>query len=313
MSDDEYDYDYNDNDEIDDEEEDIELEQDDEIEEVHDRLLAAIDQFAKQPVSTNSKSKKSKPNETAQNEAENSLSLDALIGALSDSKDLRTVKKNLDDFEKSFSAPKNVEKVVSQRVERTLQYGSVQKDMGKWQETVTANRHVKTLDLAQDKRQLPSHKSLVHKFEPETEMEKEIHMVLLKSGGNEKATHDAELEELRGSGLTPQELREKQAALAKVKALMFYEQIKRHRLNKIKSKAYRRIRKKQKQRLQQSHGEDGAGDDEDEDEQKELDEKEALKRVQERMDLRHKNTNRWSKMALKYGRTDSSLRFVIFL
>jgi U3 small nucleolar RNA-associated protein 14 len=89
---------------------------------------------------------------------------------------------------------------------------------------------------------------------------------------------------------------------------MFYEQLKRHRLNKIKSKAYRRIRKKQKQRLQQSQSEGIVDEDDDEEEQKEKDEKEALKRVQERMDLRHKNTNRWSKMALKYGRSDTSLR-----
>ena len=46
--------------------------------------------------------------------------------------------------------------------------------------------------------------------------------------------------------LSPEELRERQAELAKVKALMFYEQMKRHRLNKIKSKAYRRIRKRQR-------------------------------------------------------------------
>lgn len=302
---DDYDYDYDD---AEDEEENEGEEDDEEIEQVHDRLLAAIDQFTKQPISTNGKSKKNKfVNDINMNEADNSLSLDALIGALSDSKDLRTVKKNLDDFEKSFSAPKNVEKVISQRVERTLQYGNVQKDMGKWQETVTANRHVKTLDLAKDKRQLPSHKSLVHKFEPETEMEKEIHMILLKSGGIEKTAHENELEELRGSGLTPQEIREKQASLAKVKALMFYEQLKRHRLNKIKSKAYRRIRKKQKQRLEQTQGESAVDEDDDE-EQKEKNEKEALKRVQERMDLRHKNTNRWSKMALKYGRSDMSLR-----
>jgi len=300
----EYDYDYGN------EEEEVDIDQDDgdedEIEEIHDRLLAAIDQFAKQPVVSAGKSKKNnKANERDTNEGDNSLSLDALIGALSDSKDLRTVKKNLDDFEKTFNP---VEKVISQRIERTLQYGSTQKDMEKWQETVTTNRHVKTLDLAQDKRQLPSHKSLIHKFEPETEMEKEIHMVLLKSGGTEKATQESELEELRGSGLTPQELREKQASLAKVKALMFYEQLKRHRLNKIKSKAYRRIRKKQKQRLQQSQSEGIVDEDDDEEEQKEKDEKEALKRVQERMDLRHKNTNRWSKMALKYGRSDTSLR-----
>lgn len=45
-----------------------------------------------------------------------------------------------------------------------------------------------------------------------------------------------------------EEIKARHAELAKVKALMFYQQIKQHRINKIKSKAYRSLRKKQKLR-----------------------------------------------------------------
>ena len=43
-----------------------------------------------------------------------------------------------------------------------------------------------------------------------------------------------------------------------VKALMFYDQMKRHRLNKIKSKAYRTIRKRQRVRKEKEDAQSGA-------------------------------------------------------
>ena len=54
------------------------------------------------------------------------------------------------------------------------------------------------------------------------------------------------------------ELRE-QAELAKTKALLFYEQMKRHRINKIKSKSFHRIKKRQRMRRQAAE-EDDRGD-----------------------------------------------------
>lgn len=39
-------------------------------------------------------------------------------------------------------------------------------------------------------------------------------------------------------------------------------------------------------------------------------EKEELKRIQERMDLKHKNTSKWCRMALKYGKSDVALRLI---
>lgn len=105
--------------------------------------------------------------------------------------------------------------------------------MSKWQELVITNRHVKTLDLANDRRHFQTHKQLVNKFTPETEMEKEIHMVLLKTNSTDSLVQGNEVDELRAQNLSPQQIRNKQASLAKVKALMFYEQMKRHRLNKV--------------------------------------------------------------------------------
>ena len=154
---------------------------------------------------------------------------------------------------------------------------------------VTENRHVKTLDLAQDKRQLPSYKSMVKNFEPTTALEKEINMVLIKTQGTDDAVDAREVDELKRGNLSMKEIREKQTELAKVKALMFYEQMKRHRLNKIKSKAYHRIRKRQRLKRE---GEGLSVTDIDDDAAVEEQEKQATKRVEERMNLRHKNTSK---------------------
>lgn len=289
-----------------------EEEDEDELEDVHSRLLDAIDRFAKPQASSSSSSAGRKVNNQNVKESVYSsvldngdVSMNALLGALDDTRGLGVIKKHLSDLEKGLAAPVHVEKVVADRMERTQIYAGTKEDMNKWQSTVVANRHVGTLDLAHDKRQVRSFKSMVHRFVPTTDMEKEVQMVLVKHGANDEDAEQREVDELQGRNMSLQEIREKQAELAKVKALMFYDQMKRHRLNKIKSKAYRKIQKRKKLK-----GEHGAADDLDAEELGEAKEKDAYNRVKERMDLRHKNTSKWAKMAIQYGHTDKSLRYV---
>ena len=130
---------------------------------------------------------------------------------------------------------------------------------------------------------------MVKNFEPTTALEKEINMVLIKTQGTDDAVDAREVDELKRGNLSMKEIREKQTELAKVKALMFYEQMKRHRLNKIKSKAYHRIRKRQRLKRE---GEGLSVTDIDDDAAVEEQEKQATKRVEERMNLRHKNTSK---------------------
>ena len=317
MDDEDDDQDEDDEDEDDDEEED----EDDELDHVHSRLISAISKFSKSSTADEGSNSQHAKKVASQGAAESSfsslldngeVSMNALLGALDDSsRGLGVVKKHLAELERGLSAPKHLEKVTSERMERTQTYEGSRADMGKWQETVTTNRHVRTLDLAQDKRQLPSAKALVHRFVPTTDMEREVQMVLAKQGADsDQAAVRKEEDELQSRSISLQEMRERQAELAKVKALMFYKQMKRHRLNKIKSKAYRKIQKRKKFRAQQQAG--LRGDDDDE-EAAERAEKNAYDRVKERMDLRHKNTSKWARMALKHGHADKSLRYGVVL
>lgn len=301
------------------EEEDKEEEEDEdgEGEEKHAALLHAMEKFSKTE-SAKSKSLKRKSSKAFEQSFDDSpfsslvghgstVSMDTLLGALEDTKGVKAVTRSLLDMNKTMRAPKQTDRVVSARMERTIVYEESKKDMDKWKERVQLNRHVKTLDLTDDRYLKPSYKSLVEKYEPSNDLEREIQMVLVKSGAaTEQQVLDREEEALASRELDEEEIRMRQAELGKVRALMFYEQMKRARINKIKSKAYHKIRKKQ--RLRKEGGGMGASEAEEDDEGND-EEDVDFKRVKERMDLKHKNTGRWAKMALTFGKGDKTLRY----
>lgn len=236
------------------------------------------------------------------------LGFSALFDGI-DTAGLSAMKSQLKDLEKTQqAAPKYVEKVVAARIEREETYAANKEDMGKWHETIMQNRNVTTLDLAQDKRRPHRAKTLVNSFVPTTDFEKEISMVVLKAGATDEAMAKKERELLEASNLTPEEIQLRQAELAKVRALLFYEQMKRHRVNKIKSKAYRTIQRKKRNKADGAAVSEDAEDGEDNEAAAAQREKAAVARIRERMDLKHKNTSKWAKMALQYGHSDKELR-----
>jgi U3 small nucleolar RNA-associated protein 14 len=283
----------------------------------HDRLLSAIEKFSKSNNSTfENKSKVNRALQGATDSAyssipennSSSISLDALLGALSNTKNVKAVKQQLSELQKSSAPPKHVHKTVSDKIERNLVYDNNSKDISKWQQVVSENKHSTSLDLANDTRQLPAYRNLVKEYQPVTDMEREVQMVLLTQSSENKLNEE-EIDDLGARDLSLEEIKQRQADLAKVRALMFYEQMKRHRINKIKSKAYHRILKRKKERSNKGGVDDSVMSNSDDDgEGEEAEEDQATKRVKERMNLKHQNTGRWAKMALQYGKTDKSLR-----
>lgn len=293
---------------------------DDDLDDIHDRLLSAINKFSKQNengdnIGTTSsfKSFQNIPeNSTNSTQGQATASMDALLGALDEVNDmngLTNVKRKLKEFEASLAVPKFVDKTLSQKTERSLVYKQTAEDMSKWQDIVTTNRHERTLDLANDRdnyKNAATMRSLIQKFTPSTDLEKDIQMVLFKTNASEDVAAKLEEDELKARGLTMEEIQAKQAELAKVKARMFYDQMKRHRINKIKSKAFHRIKKRQKEKQKAKELE--ILKDNDSEKFNEIVEEQAMKRIKERMDLKHKNTGRWARMALEHGKRDASLR-----
>jgi hypothetical protein len=102
--------------------------------------------------------------------------------------------------------------------------------------------------------------------------------------------------------LSLEEARERQARLAKMRNLMFYAEVKAKRLAKIKSKEYRRhANKAAKRAAAKAAAQGGGGDADAEKAAREAAEEAEFERAKERLTLKHKNTSKWARRALKRG------------
>jgi U3 small nucleolar RNA-associated protein 14 len=113
----------------------------------------------------------------------------------------------------------------------------------------------------------------------------------------------AKTEELQMQHLTLEEIAERRAELRKARDLMFRAEIKAKRVAKIKSKAYRKIQKKERAKNAERLKEMDIGADE------EAERMEAeIDRARERATLKHKNTGKWA-MSMKHrGELDEDQR-----
>ena len=248
------------------------------------------------------------------------LTLDQLMNGITDTKGFIDVQKTMKDMTgdeydeesrlKTTRAP--VAKVVSDRIERKLQYQEQSEEVSLWTKAVKQNREAETLDFRPKDRIRITKDELVGKFEPSTDFEKEMAAALEEAGtAEEKDIKDSEGHDLFGEDenddddlgrnqLSAEELKKRHGELAKMRALMFYEEQKRHHMNKIKSKKYRKIRKKQKLRMKGA--EDAEAVENDDDYAKDLEEKAEMERMKERMSLKHRNTSKWAKSVLRRGK-----------
>ena len=113
----------------------------------------------------------------------------------------------------------------------------------------------------------------------------------------------AETETLKMNHLSVEEVAARRAELAKMRDLMFRAEAKAKRLAKIKSKTYRRLRKKERARLAEKLGED---QEDEEDEEARM--RREVERARERATLRHKNTGKWAKAMRSRGELDEDQR-----
>lgn len=234
------------------------------------------------------------------------LTLDSLMEGLEDTKGFREMQKTLTEVARGKSTSVPLARVVSNRAQRKVHYEEQSHHISQWMEAVQENRQAESLDFRHKERMDLTKEDLVGKFEPTTAFEKELHAALQQAGQEDEEAilkqeeQKIQDDDLGSNKLTMEEFKRRRAQMAKMRALMFYHEQKRHHINKIKSKKYRRIRKKQRER--QKNAEIAAQVDEDPDLEKELEEKEEIERMKERMTLAHKNTSKWAKRVLKRGK-----------
>jgi U3 small nucleolar RNA-associated protein 14 len=239
------------------------------------------------------------------------LSMADIVASLTDPS-LQTFRKSLATQQTKTSKTQKLApplaRPIKDKLERKAAYEEAKTEITKWQPIVKANREADHLHFPMNQPAKSSKHStamLAGTFEPSAPLEKTIDAMLQESGlCSEKEI--TSFEDLALKRVSVDEVRARQAQLQVMRELMFRQQQKASRIAKIKSKRYRKIHKRERERTRLATEEGLEGEDVEEEQMR----KEAA-RAKERMTLRHKNTGEWAKKMLSRGQHDLGTRQAI--
>ena len=144
--------------------------------------------------------------------------------------------------------------------------------------------------------------SLASLGEVQTELEKDIDRILGETGLKKLN----ETEKARGSDDLPsllvsrEDVLQRTQELRRMREILFYQERKNRRIKKIKSKTFRKVLKKEKEKTraaQEAEAEDPA--------QKRLDQE--LSRAKERISQKHNNAGKWARKLLRQSELDETV------
>ncbi|VVT45864.1 uncharacterized protein SAPINGB_P000929 [Magnusiomyces paraingens] len=242
---------------------------------------------------------------------EGKLSLADLAGTVAD-KDVASHLKLIDTSngssgvskkEKSMTLAVPLAKHIQQRLERRAAYDLTKEEVGKWKETVNTMKEAEHLSFPMvEPRKIVPHtiSGASNDQEPATEMERRINEMLKASQlGPKQSSQPDTFEELAPAQMTLEELQQHRAQIRKMKELAYREQQKARRIKKIKSKTYRKIHRKEREREEELMREAGSEEEDEEDYNDEHD----MQRARERIGQRHKTGGKWARDMIKHGMT----------
>ncbi|KAL9628347.1 MAG: hypothetical protein Q9204_005946 [Flavoplaca sp. TL-2023a] len=193
------------------------------------------------------------------------------------------------------------------RLDRKAAYEKSKETLNRWIDTVKHNRRAEHLSFPlqdPDRANGLGTNKLDRKTKPLTELEMTIQNILQESGlapadGRTQEDQIQAFEELETNKMPLAEVQERRAELRRSRDLLFREEIKAKRINKIKSKSYRRVHRKERERLLQKDKDALAaiGIEDSESEK----EKNDRRRAEERMGAKHRES-RWAKGVKESGR-----------
>ena len=195
------------------------------------------------------------------------------------------------------------------RLDRAAAYKQSKETLNRWIDTVKHNRRAEHLSFPLkdpnanaapgSQHMLPTSHS-----QPLTDLETTIQNILKDSGladpnGKSEEAQLQALEELETRKMPLAEVQARRAELRRARELLFREEIRAKRINKIKSKSYRKIHRKERERNMQREKDalTAAGVDDSESEK----ERQDRRRAEERMGARHRES-RWAKGVKDSGR-----------
>lgn len=203
---------------------------------------------------------------------------------------------------KSKNKPQHVAVPLSKRlqdkVERKAALDLTREELTKFDDLIAQDEDAEHLvfprlpvyDSDEEAKQLPN--TGISALAPESAMEKKI-AGILKTSALADESQAQKFEELATKNMSMEELAARRNELRRMRELMFREEQKARRIKKIKSKTYRKIHKRERERLRDAMMSDEESDQEDHD----------IKRAQERMSLKHKNQGKWAKRMVSQGLT----------
>ncbi|KAI4105808.1 MAG: hypothetical protein L6R37_002555 [Teloschistes peruensis] len=193
------------------------------------------------------------------------------------------------------------------RLDRGAAYAHSKETLNRWIDTVTQNRRAEHLSfplLDPNTANARGINKLERQAKPLTDLERTIQSILQDSGlaspdGSFKGKQVQALEELETKKLPFQEVQARRADMRKARDLLFREETRAKRIKKIKSKSYRRVHRKERERLMHNNKEAlaAAGIDDSESEK----ERNDRRRAEERMGAKHRES-RWAKGVKQGGR-----------
>ncbi|XP_074027616.1 U3 small nucleolar RNA-associated protein 14 homolog C [Leptinotarsa decemlineata] len=194
---------------------------------------------------------------------------------------------------KSTTLPTPLEKPQANLIKRTLNYEKSRLQLDRWESLVTANRAASNLvfplgSVEKVKIEEKRAERYPSSWRVKSDLQKELEKL------NPKVEEfRIDTEEKEEYPLTLDELKQRRKEMAKLRAHQSYKEAKARRQNKIKSKKYHRILKREKikqqlkefEQLQKTNPEEAL---------RKLDDIEKA-RAEERFNLRHKGTGQWAK------------------
>lgn len=196
---------------------------------------------------------------------------------------------------KTASAP--LPKRQQDRLNREVATQKAKEQLDRWRDTVIQNRRAEFLSFPlkhNDEVEPVGKDSFIVDGKPQNELEESIQRIMQESGlsttnGQSKAGEDEagilKAEDLAVNKLPVEEVMRRRAELRRTRDLLFREERKAKRIAKIKSRSYRRVHRKERERQAQLEGElMGSGDD---DERREADDR---KRAMARMSTKHRDS-----------------------
>ncbi|XP_039286623.1 U3 small nucleolar RNA-associated protein 14 homolog A [Nilaparvata lugens] len=299
------------------------FEEDDDIpENVHNRLLGAVSKLykkkrveaptRKEPTLEVSEFHLTTARDRKKKNAVNVTSLTKVLEKKAAHKDIKKQITSAKNNSKRLDKP--LEKLELDKVERAVGYENLKKDLGKWNAIVHHQRAAEQVSFPLPKSQeiqtWDDSASFMSKFKTPTLLEQQMAKILQASREyRNEVVVEEKVDKEPPIPLTLKEMMEQRALMAKTRAQRRYKETKAARQNKIKSKKFHRIQRKERIKAEMKDFEKLQKED-PEAALKKLDQLEKS-RAQERASLRHRTTGHWAKSLQARAKYDKEARIAL--